>query len=86
MSTGFSGNLGFPLPNNWAFDQISTIEMGSGSSYIEIDNNMKSGKDNGQRSVNKSGMNEDFVNELKKINLLAIQYRLTAIRYILRAN
>lgn len=25
MSTGFSGNLGFPLPTDWAFDQISTI-------------------------------------------------------------
>ncbi|PEA54146.1 peptidoglycan-binding protein, partial [Bacillus pseudomycoides] len=47
MSTGFSGNLGYPLPKNWAFDQISTIKVGSGSGLIEIDNNMKSGRDNG---------------------------------------
>ncbi|MDK8098599.1 MAG: DUF1906 domain-containing protein [Winkia neuii] len=25
MSTGFSGNLGFPIPNNWAFDQFHEI-------------------------------------------------------------
>ncbi|MGG2016925.1 glycoside hydrolase domain-containing protein [Bacillus sp. S10(2024)] len=47
MSTGFSGNLGYPLPKNWAFDQISTIKVGSGSGLIEIDNNMKSGRDTG---------------------------------------
>ncbi|MBP1044921.1 DUF1906 domain-containing protein [Enterococcus sp. BWM-S5] len=52
MSTGFSGNLGFSLPVNWAFDQISTIGVGSGLGYIEIDNNIKSGLDDGQGSVN----------------------------------
>lgn len=52
MSTGFSGNLGFPLPYNWAFDQISTITVGSGIGSIEIDNNIKSGRDLGQTSVN----------------------------------
>ncbi|MFF1375695.1 glycoside hydrolase domain-containing protein [Streptomyces sp. NPDC058308] len=50
MSTGFSGNLGYPLPEDWAFDQISTIETGSGSGRIEIDNNIVSGRDNGQDS------------------------------------
>ncbi|WP_081415226.1 glycoside hydrolase domain-containing protein [Ectobacillus panaciterrae] len=47
MSTGFSGNLGYPLPQNWAFDQISTVTKGSGAGLIEIDNNIKSGRDNG---------------------------------------
>lgn len=51
MSTGFSGNLGFPLPENWAFDQISTITLGSGDGQIEIDNNIKSGRDNGVSRV-----------------------------------
>ncbi|MFK4071090.1 glycoside hydrolase domain-containing protein [Streptomyces sp. NPDC029674] len=50
MSTGFSGNLGYPLPDDWAFDQISTIKVGSGSGHIEIDNNIVSGRDNGQDS------------------------------------
>ncbi|OMF30082.1 hypothetical protein BK133_17095 [Paenibacillus sp. FSL H8-0548] len=47
MSTGFSGNLGYPLPKDWAFDQISTITIGSGDGLIEIDNNIQSGKNPG---------------------------------------
>ncbi|MER5446237.1 glycoside hydrolase domain-containing protein [Streptomyces sp. NPDC002764] len=48
MSSGFSGNLGFTLPDNWAFDQIVTRTVGSGTSAIEIDNNIASGRDTGQ--------------------------------------
>lgn len=44
MSTGFSGNLGYSLPNDWTFDQISTITLGSGDGQIEIDNDICSGK------------------------------------------
>jgi hypothetical protein len=51
MSTGFSGNLGYPLPSNWSFDQISTITIGSGEGAITIDNNINSGRDLGQSSV-----------------------------------
>lgn len=50
MSSGFSGNLGYPLPRNWAFDQIATISVGSGSGAIEIDKNIASGRDLGQDS------------------------------------
>ncbi len=46
MSTGFSGNLGYSLPDNWAFDQISTITIGSGSGAIEIDNDICSDNHN----------------------------------------
>ena len=52
LSTGFSGNLGFPMPRNWAFDQIATISVGSGSGALQIDNNIASGRDFGQGSVN----------------------------------
>jgi peptidoglycan hydrolase-like protein with peptidoglycan-binding domain len=51
MSTGFSGNLGFPMPRNWAYDQIITITTGSGAGAIEIDNNIYSGRDPGQSRV-----------------------------------
>ncbi|CAM3900651.1 glycoside hydrolase domain-containing protein [Nocardiopsis gilva] len=50
MSTGFSGNLGYTLPIDWAFDQISTIKVGSGEGKIEIDNNIASGRDIGEKS------------------------------------
>lgn len=47
MSTGFSGNLGFSLPSDWAFDQFATVSLGSGDGYIEIDKNGFSGRDCG---------------------------------------
>lgn len=48
MSSGFSGNLGYPMPDKWAFDQIVTKKIGSGDGLIEIDNNIASGWDNAQ--------------------------------------
>ncbi|MEU5285597.1 DUF1906 domain-containing protein [Streptomyces sp. CA-278952] len=48
MSSGFSGNLGYAMPENWAFDQIVTKTIGSGDGQIEIDNNIASGRDTGQ--------------------------------------
>lgn len=47
MSYGFSGNLGFSMPSNWAFDQIATKTIGSGEGSIEIDNNIASNRDRG---------------------------------------
>ncbi|MBA8827297.1 peptidoglycan hydrolase-like protein with peptidoglycan-binding domain [Saccharopolyspora lacisalsi] len=53
MSYGFSGNLGFPLPDNWAFNQIQTLTVGSGEGAIEIDKNIhRYGTDAGSASVN----------------------------------
>ncbi|MGH0425678.1 glycoside hydrolase domain-containing protein [Bacillus pretiosus] len=53
MSTGFSGNLGFPLPKNWAFDQIKEYTIGSGNGSIAIDKDIKSGRDNGVTKMDK---------------------------------
>lgn len=47
MSTGFSGNLGFSMPDNWAFDQFYTTSIGSGNGYLEIDKDGFSGRDYG---------------------------------------
>jgi peptidoglycan hydrolase-like protein with peptidoglycan-binding domain len=60
MSTGFSGNLGYPLPGDWAFDQISTVSVGAGSGLIEIDNNIVSGRDSGQNSYNPQQITADL--------------------------
>lgn len=51
MSTGYSGNLGFPLPANWAFDQILEYSIGSGVGAIAIDKDIVSGRDLGQNSL-----------------------------------
>lgn len=47
MSTGFSGNLGFPMPKVWAFDQFVEFSL----SGIPIDNLGTSGRDKGITSV-----------------------------------
>ncbi|MDQ1295647.1 MAG: hypothetical protein QG608_3532 [Actinomycetota bacterium] len=47
MSTGYSGNLGFALPSNWAFDQIKNLTING----VEIDNDIVSGRDPGVNSV-----------------------------------
>jgi hypothetical protein len=42
MSSGFSGNMGYRLPSNWGFDQISNLTITSGSHSLEIDNDITS--------------------------------------------
>lgn len=44
ISTGYSGNLGFTIPNNWAFDQFHTTTITSGNKSIEIDKDGFSGR------------------------------------------
>ena len=49
MSTGWSGNLGFTMPENWTFDQFVTRSVGSDS--LQIDADGFSGADNGINSL-----------------------------------
>ncbi|MEV6782171.1 glycoside hydrolase domain-containing protein [Streptomyces sp. NPDC051098] len=58
MSSGFSGNLGYALPANWAFDQIATRTVGSGQGAIEIDKNIASGRDDGERTFDPASYTE----------------------------
>ncbi|GAA2860988.1 hypothetical protein Acy02nite_57370 [Actinoplanes cyaneus] len=37
ITSGWTGNVTYPLPGNWAFDQISTIRIGTGGGGLEID-------------------------------------------------
>lgn len=57
MSTGFSGNLGFTIPDNWAFSQFANLEgnnaLGTGDGRIEIDKDAFSGRDQGVGKLNK---------------------------------
>lgn len=50
LSTGWSGNLGFPLPASWAFDQIATVDVGSGTGAIQVDNDVASTRYLGESS------------------------------------
>lgn len=75
MSTGFSGNLGYQLPANWAFDQISTISLGSGAGQIEIDNNIYSGRDSGVSSVTAPSATLDVEFDFDQLDDLAQDVR-----------
>lgn len=60
MATGFSGNLGFKIPDDWAFSQFANLEginaLGTGDGRIEIDKDAFSGRNQGvSRLVNASG-------------------------------
>ncbi|WP_392840593.1 glycoside hydrolase domain-containing protein [Streptomyces sp. LN500] len=84
MSSGFSGNLGYPLPAKWSFDQISTITVGSGSGSLEIDNNIASGRDTGQADfdagVSFDGLDVDLDEDAYRASMLnAVKNYLTSI-------
>ena len=75
MSTGYSGNLGFPMPDNWSFNQIL------GVNFLSIDNDAVSGLDKGfgkneydsESSVTDS-INSSYLNQLKTVYDLAYAY------------
>lgn len=54
MSTGYSGNLGYPIPLNWAFDQIQEITMAASDGSFGIDRNVSSGTYKGISSLTES--------------------------------
>ena len=47
MSTGYSGNLGFPMPNNWAFDQFHEFNFSKNNESFGLDKDAYSGLDPG---------------------------------------
>ena len=47
MSTGYSGNLGFPMPHNWAFDQFHEFNFSKNNESFGLDKDAYSGLDPG---------------------------------------
>ncbi|MFK8908031.1 glycoside hydrolase domain-containing protein [Streptomyces sp. YS-3] len=76
MSWGFSGNLGFPLPPNWAFNQIKEFRFGSGADSFDLDNDAhRSGSDTGQNTVHATADPASvFVDYITKLYPLALQF------------
>ena len=61
MSTGYSGNLGYPMPYNWTFDQIVTTVITDPTTNvsIEIDKDVVRGVDAGAQFQN------DYENKIR---------------------
>ncbi|TDV36083.1 glycoside hydrolase domain-containing protein [Actinophytocola oryzae] len=76
MSTGFSGNLGFPLPLNWAFNQIKEFQFVNGSDVFDLDRVVhRPGADFGVDSVNRPATPVDqFLAYLRQVHDLAVGY------------
>lgn len=73
-SYGFSGNLGFALPNDWAFDQFCVdINIGTGEGTVAIDKVAVSGKDKGFNEITISPAS-DIYNNLVNLYDLAMEY------------
>lgn len=77
MSTGFSCNLGYPIPKNWAFDQFVEKDFLSSSTF-PIDKDGYSGRDKGFNifdDVPEHTQEEiDMENQLAKLEIARNQY------------
>jgi peptidoglycan hydrolase-like protein with peptidoglycan-binding domain len=76
MSWGFSGNLGYPLPANWSFNQIKEYQVTNGTDTFWLDRDAhRIGCDPGQSSVNRpSSPADEFVNYIQSLYDLAKAY------------
>lgn len=77
MSWGFSGNLGFPLPVNWSFNQIKEMQVTNAADKFDLDNNVwRDGLgDSGQSSVsNLAGPADELVAYIARLYNCARDY------------
>ncbi|KAB1970224.1 glycoside hydrolase domain-containing protein [Lacticaseibacillus casei] len=72
MSYGWSGNLGFKMPDNWAFDQFVEYPIYG----IDIDQDASSNRDMGVAKVNSptKDRNTPFFDQLKSVEDYAFAY------------
>ncbi|OKI04843.1 hypothetical protein A6A06_09010 [Streptomyces sp. CB02923] len=77
MSWGFSGNLGFTLPTNWAFNQIKEFKATNGSDVFDLDRDVwRVGSDPGSDSVNvPTGPADGFIAYIEKLYGVAVDYK-----------
>jgi len=76
MSYGWSGNMGYALPDNWAFNQIQGRTLGAGAGLIAIDANVwRSGSDPAVTSVNTAAATvDDLVAHIDQLHRLAVDH------------
>lgn len=70
MSTGFSGNLGYSIPKNWAFDQFHEFEFSSSPNF-PLDKDAYSGRDKG---ISKFNTPDDSSIQLSDVEIKKYRY------------
>ena len=68
MSTGFSGNLGFPMPTNWTFDQFYEFTFSSNPSF-PLDKDAYSGRDVGVSEFDTVSSDAEYENARRQFIL-----------------
>lgn len=77
MSVGFSGNLGFPMPDNWSFTQIKEFQFSSGGDTFGLDNNAFRATDIGAGPENVNGRDwslDDLLAFIDRLWGIAVAY------------
>ena len=77
MSWGFSGNLGYSLPPNWAINQIKEFKVTNGSDTFDLDRDVwRLGGEPGSNSVNRpSGPADTFIAYVRRLYDHALDYK-----------
>ncbi|WP_436535932.1 glycoside hydrolase domain-containing protein [Actinoplanes sp. HUAS TT8] len=72
ITSGWTGNVTYPLPVNWAFDQISTIDVGT----LEIDKCVqRPGTDAGESAFGSTATEAaDYLDWIDRLHELAVAY------------
>jgi peptidoglycan hydrolase-like protein with peptidoglycan-binding domain len=76
ITWGWTGNMAFPLPDNWAFDQIATVTVGSGPAGLEIDKCVhRPGTDPGEGAFGAAATPlADYLTWIDRLQQLAVAY------------
>lgn len=76
MSSGYSGNLGYPMPNNWTFDQIVTTVITDSTTNvsIEIDKDVVRGVDAGAQFESNYANHISFEDAHSRALMLTAQF------------
>lgn len=77
ITSGWTGNVTYPLPANWAYDQISTIRVGgTGSAGLEIDKCVQRvGTDLGEPAFGSAARPlADYLDWIDRLQELAVAY------------
>ncbi|GAA3007592.1 hypothetical protein Sfulv_51280 [Streptomyces fulvorobeus] len=77
MSWGFSGNLGYPLPANWAINQIKEFKVTNGSDTFDLDRDVwRTNSEPGVRAVDgSSGPADGFIAYVSRLYNHAVAYK-----------
>ncbi|GAA2500511.1 glycoside hydrolase domain-containing protein [Winogradskya humida] len=76
ITSGWTGNMGYPLPDNWAIDQISTVDIGTGTGALEVDRCvLRAYTEEGESATGTpAATHAEFLTWIDRLTALAVTY------------